>query len=203
MLDLRSIRRRLRDHEPDPHAIDSRVRQAAVAVVLRERDDDTEVLFIKRAERPGDPWSGHMAFPGGHRDPEDADLLAAAIRETFEEIGLDISSAAMLGELPRQRPMSVRSNMLVAPFVFEIDGNPQFAPNHEVAAVVWTPLAPMHRGDNVKRSIPPFDEDGASNDPSAFSGFRLRGGHFVWGMTYRMVQTFFETIDPAYRRQPD
>ena len=203
MLDLPSIRRRLHGREPHQGIADSDVRQAAVAVVLRERDAETEVLFIKRAERPGDPWSGHMAFPGGHRDPSDANLRAAAVRETFEEIGLDISRARVLGELPRQQPMSVRRKMLVAPFVFEIDGDPAFAPNHEVAAVVWTPLAPMHRGDNVARSVPPFHEESQGDDPSAFSGFRLQGGYFVWGMTYRMVQTFFETIDPAYQRQPD
>ena len=203
MLDLPSIRRRLHEHEPHQAVADSDVRQAAVAVVLRERDDEAEVLFIKRAEQPGDPWSGHMAFPGGHRDPNDANLRAAAVRETFEEIGLDISRAKVLGELPRQQPMSVRRKMLVAPFVFEIDGDPAFALNHEVAAAVWTPLAPMHRGDNVARSVPPFHEESRSDDPSAFSGFRLQGGYFVWGMTYRMVQTLFETIDPAYQRQPD
>ena len=201
MLDLLSIRRRLRDRKPEPCAVDSAVRQAAVAVVLRERDDNIEVLFIKRTERPGDPWSGHMAFPGGHRSPMDADLRTAAVRETCEEIGLDISSAAVLGELPRQRPMSVRCNMLVAPFVFEIEGDPAFAPNHEVETVMWAPLAPMHRGDNAARSSPPFHTDSASDDASAFDGFRLPGGYFVWGMTYRMVQTFFETVDSAYRRR--
>ena len=202
MLRLASIRERLAGVRPQHLAEDERrARQAAVAVVLREREAGTEMLFIKRAEKAGDPWSGHMAFPGGHRDAQDATLRAAAVRETDEEIGLDISSASVLGELPRQRPMSVRSNMLVAPFVFAIDGDPAFTLNHEVAATVWTPLAPMHQGSNAERDSPPFN--GGESGAGAFNGFRLAGGYFVWGMTYRMVQTFFETIDPHYTRLPD
>lgn len=192
MLDLPAIRDRLAAFQPPRFPFDADTRQAAVAVVLRTVGNATETLFIRRAIRPGDPWSGQMAFPGGHRDPEDADLCAAAIRETFEEIGLDISAAPLLGELPAQRPVSVRRRLLVAPFVFEIDGDPALRPNHEVAEAVWTPLAPMYRGDS-------HDVDTPGGDLTAFSGFRLPGGHFVWGMTYRMVQTFFETLDPAYR----
>ena len=210
MLDLPSIRSCLaaQPRFGDDGAADEPdvVRQAAVAVVLRETAGATEVLFIKRAEKAGDPWSGHMAFPGGHRDPGDASLAAAAVRETAEEVGLDISSAPLLGALQPQRPMSVRSNMLVAPFVFEIDGDPSFTLNHEVAAAVWAPLGPMHRGENHARSRPPFDAAAdaaaASGGSGAFDGFRLARGYFVWGMTYRMVQTFFETIDPSYRASP-
>ena len=197
MLDLACIRSRLAAFSPARPIIDANTRQAAVAVVLREVQRATEMLFIKRAEKVGDPWSGHMAFPGGHRDPGDRDLRAAAVRETSEEIGLDISQAPLLGALPPQQPMSVRRNMLVAPFVFEIAGDPAFALNHEVAEAVWTPIAPMYRGAN-------HDTD-TRVDSSAipFNGFRLAGGHFVWGMTYRMVQTFFETLDPNYRRMPE
>ena len=203
MLDLPSIRSRLASSEQALADDPERTRQAAVAVVLRRGNDATEMLFIKRAEKAGDPWSGHMAFPGGHREPADASLQAAAVRETAEEIGLDIASAPLLGGLPRQRPMSVRSNMLVAPFVFEIDGDPALTLNHEVAAAVWAPLGPMHRGDNHARSRPPFDVDAANGDAQAFSGYRVSPGCFVWGMTYRMVQTFFETIDPDFRSAPD
>ena len=195
MLDLDRIRCRLASPRPDS-PIPTDARQAAVAVILRERLGSTEVLFIQRAVKDGDPWSGHMAFPGGHKDPDDVDLLAAAIRETDEEIGLDISQAAVIGSLPTARPMSVRRAMVVKPFVFEIDGNPRFAPNHEVADVVWTPLEPMYRGANHAVDSP----DGGV---MRFNGFRLEGGHFVWGMTYRMVQTFFETIDPGYERRPE
>ena len=195
MLDLDRIRGRLAPRRPDPPFPDD-ARQAAVAVILRDRGGSTEILFIKRAVKYGDPWSGHMAFPGGHKDPDDIDLLAAAIRETAEEIGLDISQAKVIGSLPPARPMSVRRTMVVKPFVFEIHGDPSFAPNHEVAEVVWTPLEPMYRGENHAVDSP----DGGAMQ---FNGFRLGGGHFVWGMTYRMVQTFFETIDPGFERRPE
>ena len=195
MLDLDRIRCRLAAPRTDP-PIPTDARQAAVAVILRDRQGRTEVLFIQRAVKDGDPWSGHMAFPGGHKDPEDADLLAAAIRETDEEIGLDISEATVIGSLPPARPMSVRRTMVVKPFVFEIDGDPSFAPNHEVADVVWTPLDYMYKGESHAVDSP----DGGAMQ---FNGFRLAGGHFVWGMTYRMVQTFFEAIDPSYARRPE
>lgn len=195
MLDLDRIRCRLAAPRTDP-SIPADARQAAVAVILRDRRGRTEVLFIQRALKDGDPWSGHMAFPGGHKDPDDVDLLAAAIRETDEEIGLDISQAPVIGSLPTARPMSVRRTMVVKPFVFVIDGDPSFTPNHEVADVVWTPLEPMYKGENHAVDSP----DGGVMQ---FNGFRLGGGHFVWGMTYRMVQTFFETIDPGYERRPE
>lgn len=195
MLDLNRIRCRLASPQPDPPISDD-TRQAAVAVILRDRAGSAEILFIKRAVKDGDPWSGHMAFPGGHRDPDDDDLLAAAIRETDEEIGLDISQANVIGSLPPARPMSVRRAMVVKPFVFEIDGDPSFTPNHEVADVVWTPLEPMYTGQNHAVGSP----DGGE---MRFNGFRLGVSHFVWGMTYRMVQTFFEAVDPSYERRPE
>lgn len=195
MLDLARIRCRLATPRRDP-PIPTHARQAAVAVILRNRHGLTEVLFIQRAVKDGDPWSGHMAFPGGHKDPDDVDLLAAAIRETDEEIGLDISKAPVIGSLPSARPMSVRRTMVVKPFVFEIEGDPSFAPNHEVADVVWTPLEPLYTGENHTVESP----DGGVG---RFNGFQLGGGQFIWGMTYRMVQTFLETIDPGYERRPE
>ncbi len=201
MLDLVSIRRRLNETCPAPFTTTEHTRQAAVAVVLREPLDghaDAEVLFIQRAKRAGDPWSGHMAFPGGHLEPSDADLCAAAVRETHEEIGLDISNAPLLGELTPQRPQAVRRDMVVAPFVFAIEGDPSFSLNHEVEEAVWTRLAPMHRGENHDIERRPV-----STGAMGFNGFRLAGGHFVWGMTYRMVQTFFAAIDADYRPVPE
>ena len=66
---------------------------AAVAAILRQAPSGLEVLFIKRAERDGDPWSGHMAFPGGRREPHDSDLYSTALRETT--VRLDIVRVVM------------------------------------------------------------------------------------------------------------
>lgn len=65
---------------------------------------DPEVVFIKRAARVGDRWTSHVALPGGKRDPEDEDDKAVAIRETMEEIGLDLTSpnAFYVGNLPER-----------------------------------------------------------------------------------------------------
>jgi 8-oxo-dGTP pyrophosphatase MutT (NUDIX family) len=65
---------------------------------------DAEILFIKRAGRVGDRWSGHTALPGGRRDPTDADDRAAAVRETKEEVGLDLtrSDCFYVGNLPER-----------------------------------------------------------------------------------------------------
>jgi 8-oxo-dGTP pyrophosphatase MutT (NUDIX family) len=70
----------------------------------RTWEGDPEVLFIKRAGRAGDRWSGHTALPGGKRDPQDADDLAAAIRETKEEVGLDLTGEGCfhVGNLPER-----------------------------------------------------------------------------------------------------
>jgi 8-oxo-dGTP pyrophosphatase MutT (NUDIX family) len=68
------------------------------------QNGDPEILFIKRAGRVGDRWSGHVALPGGRRDPPDADDRAAAIRETREEVGLDLTRPDCLfaGNLPER-----------------------------------------------------------------------------------------------------
>ncbi len=162
---------------------------------MRETGDGPELLFIKRAEKEGDPWSGHMAFPGGHRDPEDESLRAAAERETMEEIGLDLGGADYLGPLNHQsaQPRGRVLDMLIAPHAFQIDGNPSFNPNYEVDEVVWTRLSPMARNEIHDTETKPL-----MGKPTTFNGYRLERGHFVWGLTYRIVKTFFSTLDPDW-----
>lgn len=160
---------------------------AAVAAVLRPRGDDVEVLFIRRAVVEGDPWSGHMAFPGGRRDPEDRSLLATARRETLEEVGLDLASLGRplgrLDDVPTHR-----RGMVVSPFVFAIEGNPRLTPNREVDATLWTRIGPLLRGER----------DTSYAFPYAGQVHRMPGydvdGNVVWGLTYRMLQLLFDEV---------
>ena len=87
-------------HEPELLSNRTELETAAVALVLREHASDLELLFIQRAKHPKDPWSGHMAFPGGRMDPGDPDGKGAARRETLEELALDLErDGELLGRL--------------------------------------------------------------------------------------------------------
>ncbi|MEM9624078.1 MAG: CoA pyrophosphatase [Pseudomonadota bacterium] len=196
MFTLDQIRIALAQHEPSFVQPSQSTRQAAVAIIMRERPAGPEMLFIERAVKEGDPWSGHMAFPGGHRDPVDNSLQAAAMRETMEEIGLDLTDADYLGALNHQQaqPRGRVLDMLIAPHAFQIHGDPAFEPNYEVADVVWTALQPMARNDIHDTEVKPM-----AGVPTTFNGYRLERGHFVWGLTYRILQTFFATLDPTWQ----
>jgi 8-oxo-dGTP pyrophosphatase MutT (NUDIX family) len=198
--DLKFIRQRLANHDAEVFTPQTTTRQAAVAIILRERDSGSDILFIQRSEKPGDPWSGHMAFPGGHLDPEDADLQAASVRETWEEVGLDLSDADYLGAVDQQRamPRGRQLNMLIAPHVFEVKGDPTFNINYEVAEAVWTRLAPLASGERHDTETKPM-----AGKPTTFNGYRLERGHFVWGLTYRMLKSFFSAVDPHWEPPPE
>src|SRR2546421_732987 len=96
-------RRALRGHHPQPAAA-AGARPAAVSLVLVEGPRGVDLLLIRRAERPDDPWSGQIALPGGRQDPDDVDLLATAARETREETGVELASAERLAVLDDLAP---------------------------------------------------------------------------------------------------
>jgi len=166
--------------------------RAAVAIVVRERADGTQVLLIRRAEHPGDPWSGHMAFPGGREDPADENLLATAIRETFEELALDLRQAgSLLGQLApltavaRGRPIG----MTIVPFVFELTRDAELRYSDEVVEAVWVPLDPLLHGR--LRTTHAVDRGGGERVQLPAHDVE---GRIVWGLTYRMLDSLFDLL---------
>ena len=200
-IDLALVRQALATAAADSVAhIDSSERQAAVAAVLRETAHGAEVLLIRRATREGDPWSGHMAFPGGQRDPEDTDLLATAVRETREEIGLDLDeNARLIGRMSPNPAVAGgrRIGMTVTPFVFELHGEPPLSLNEEVAEVIWAPLAPLARGE-LSTTIP-YHYEGSELKLPAWDV----QGRIVWGLTYKMLDTLLAmTVTQPSKAEP-
>lgn len=161
---------------------------AAVAAILRQGDTPSpEILFIRRAEHPDDPWSGHMAFPGGRLDPGDTSLSHTARRETVEELGLDLEAH---GELvgPLDDVPTHKSGLVVRPFVWRVDDPPGLRPNEEVAGVYWVELASLLSG--ARDTTYPLVWKGR---PHRFPGYQVEDG-IVWGLTYRMLQILFEVL---------
>jgi 8-oxo-dGTP pyrophosphatase MutT (NUDIX family) len=164
-----------------------RARHAAVALVLVEQEGALWALLVRRAERVGDPWSGHMALPGGHEHATDRDLLHTAQRETLEEVGLDLERAELLGRLDDVSPMR-SSEMTVRPFVFVLPELPALSTSHEIAETVWVPLAEL--ASDALRATREVEVGGARFQVPAF----VVGERVVWGMTYHLLERFLAQI---------
>lgn len=170
--------------DPEPGAAE--ILQAAVALVVRG-GAELEVLLIKRAKREGDPWSGHMALPGGRRDPGDASLLETAIRETREETAVDLQARGVhLGRLEEVRPQSPRLPKLsVTPHVFGVPADtPAHAASGEVDAVHWVSLARLRTAETKGQVEIPLP-GGSRSFPCL-----LVADDAVWGLTYRILDDF-------------
>lgn len=165
-------------------------RPAAVAVVLVERPAGLEALFIKRAARIGDPWSGQVAFPGGRHDPQDPDLLATAMRETREETGIDLVDMERLGVLDDLYPRTpTLPPVLVRPFVFALPKPQPLATSAEVERAFWVPLARLGM-PGVLREVR-FQIRG---EERVFPAYDL-GEDVIWGMTERILTPFLRLIE--------
>jgi 8-oxo-dGTP pyrophosphatase MutT (NUDIX family) len=164
---------------------------AAVILLLRPdgTGDSAEILFIKRAERDGDPWSGHLAFPGGRAEARDATLLDVAVRETAEEVGIDVRiGGRLLGWLPSFHPLSARNSLLsVAPFVaLAPDGAILNLQASEVETAFWMSLAALrHEGQSARVR---HEIEGVSREWPAYPS--PQGP--IWGITARILSRFIE-----------
>jgi 8-oxo-dGTP pyrophosphatase MutT (NUDIX family) len=166
-------------------------RRAAVALVLRDSGRGLELLFIRRADDPRDPWSGHTAFPGGRSEPGDPDLAGTAIRETQEELGLDLSQAALpLGVLDEVQAVSRmrRLDLAISPFVFRLLEDVDLRPSAEVRSVHWLRFEDLVADRH--RSSMDHEHEG---DVFELPCLRV-GGLVIWGLTYRMFTDLRERL---------
>jgi 8-oxo-dGTP pyrophosphatase MutT (NUDIX family) len=164
--------------------VDPKARKAAVAVLIRlGRSGEPELLFIQRAEYEGDPWSGHVAFPGGRAEKHDASLRDTAIRETREETGIDLTShCQLIGKLDDFHPRTARlPAVVVSPFVFLVDNAPDPVLSDEVANAFWVPLSILQ-----DRSV--WRDTTVKAGDIEVSRFAFHHeGYVVWGMTERIL----------------
>jgi 8-oxo-dGTP pyrophosphatase MutT (NUDIX family) len=186
---LRSRLTRLRqqlNHQPDADD-DPTLVWASVAIVLVPGPD--VILLIRRAERIGDPWSGHMALPGGRRAAGDPDLLTTAVRETREEVGIELRQDDLAGSLDDVVPRTpVLPPIAVRPFVFMLESQPRLILNAEVASASWVTIDHFMRPDSHHPVR--LDIAGQSRQVQAY---QLDDG-IVWGMTERILTSLLQQL---------
>jgi 8-oxo-dGTP pyrophosphatase MutT (NUDIX family) len=168
------------------------LKRSAVAMILREQEGDAEILMIKRAERRGDPWSGHMAFPGGRMEAHDRHGLDVAIRETREEIGLNLEDQepciGRLSELMTHIQLR-RRPMVVSPYLFRLQREVDFEPNHEVAEVIWVPVGFLR--DRENRELMHWQR---GKVPVPLPCYYYRGRR-IWGLSLMMLDELLALLD--------
>ena len=167
------------------------VKRSAISLILRRTEAGLEALMIKRADRESDPWSGHMAFPGGRGERADSNNLHTARRETWEEIGLDTDQhTECLGRLSDIAipPFRGHHRMVITPYLFTIDQVPELNPNHEVAEVIWVPLAFLANADN--RELMQRQRKGVTRDIPCY----FYNGERIWGVSLTMLDELVNLI---------
>ncbi|MEM0113318.1 MAG: NUDIX domain-containing protein [Metallosphaera sp.] len=132
---------------------------AAVVLIIRK---DRKFLVIKRAEQNGDPWSGHMALPGGHRDGNES-CEETARREVMEEVGINVKNLSFLGTYSPNN----KRDLHVAAYLGETDEE-EVRPDAEVDRWFW------------------IDPEGLVEQDDHY----IYEGYVIWGMTYRIIKDF-------------
>ncbi len=190
---IEQIREALARHQPKQVEPEPDHVRAAVALVLAGRGDDLALCFIRRAEHPLDPWSGHMALPGGRWDPTDPHPRAAAERETLEEVGLAVGEPQWLGglsEMPVRLGGGGDRRMILSPFVYDLGEDlAPLTPNHEVAGAFWIPVS--YLWDPRNSSSLEWEREGRR---LLYPAIRFQDTA-IWGLTFRVLTLFSDVLD--------
>jgi len=165
--------------------IDNAEKRAAVLVPLVERGGEFNVILTKRTEKLTS-HSGQVAFPGGKIDEEDASVEAAALREAWEEIGLDINEVEIIGRLPDYYS---GSRFIIAPVVGYVNETADFEINQEEVEYMFeVPLRFLMTPENHQLSTRDFQE-------RTWKFYEMPyGDHYIWGLTAGMIRVFYNRV---------
>ena len=159
---------------------------SAVLVPIYEKAGEYYILFTKRTETV-EYHKGQISFPGGRRDDGDSDLLATALREAFEEIGLRPEAVEILGELDEER--TIGSNFMICPFIGFIPYPYQFEISRdEVEQLVEVPLSALLDKANFREEVV---TDEGKTFPAYFYHY---GDQVIWGATARILKRFLDLV---------
>jgi 8-oxo-dGTP pyrophosphatase MutT (NUDIX family) len=189
---VEQIRQALSRHQPTLVAREPEHAEAAVALVLAGTGNDLSLAAIRRAEHPLDPWSGHMALPGGRASAEDSGARAVAERETREEVGLILKDSHWIGPLSHVvvRQETPDRRMILSPFVYYLGEElAPFAASDEVAEAFWIPLSHLWDPRNASRFV--WERNGAR---LLYPAIRF-GDSAIWGLTFRVLTLFSDVLD--------
>ena len=190
--DVARLARRLAARSGRQLEAEGAARYAAIALVLRlGAAGEPELLMIKRAEFEQDPWSGHIACPGGRMDPTDRDLEHTAIRETWEETGVDIAAHGQtLGTLDDISPRTpALPPLVIRPFVAVVESDVTLIASLEVAEAFWVPLSAIRETTSWVRAMVRIRNVGEREEDV----FR-HGDYTVWGLTHRALVQFVDRM---------
>jgi 8-oxo-dGTP diphosphatase len=160
---------------------------AAVALLLKPRRGDFDLLLVKRVESPSDPWSGQMALPGGKREPKDSSLKDTVMRETWEETGVALGKCRFLGVLDavRSEPKPV---FKILPFVVLLEAEPELKLNKaELETFIWVP----YEGVVQSKGIVEF----SFGKVPAY----IFADAIVWGVTYTILSEFVKAVETSQK----
>lgn len=180
------------NHQPETRS-EASLMQAAIAIILREGRKGTEFLLMQRALHEGDPWSGQMAFPGGKLEASDVTKKATAIRETKEEVGIQLTKQDYIGQLDDLYGMKANNkyNVHVSCFVFKVDRPISLQGNHEVADLVWLPMSYLRDPSHAYNFYHPKQPD------LKMPAVLINEGkeQILWGLSLRIMRSLYQLID--------
>ncbi len=162
---------------------------AAVALILKPKGNDFEILLVRRARNPADPWSGQIALPGGKRDPKDHSLKETVTRETLEETGINLDKHRFLG-VTTVLESEPRRGLCILPFIILLEHDAEIKLNsNELEAYTWVP----------------YEEIIHSNSTYKYSFGRVPAyiikQDVVWGITHRILSDFNQAVQEASKQQ--